>query len=96
MAISRSREYIADEAGARLTDDPLALASALRKIDAWSQQIPIHSGNPETAHLFIVNPFSGGGITKLFSTHPSTEDRVARLETLARGGAPQSARPILT
>ena len=96
MAISRSREYIADEAGARLTDDPLALASALRKIAAWSQQIPIHSGNPETAHLFIVNPFSGGGITKLFSTHPSTEDRVARLETLARGGAPQSARPILT
>ena len=62
----------------------------------WSQQIPIHSGNPETAHMFIINPFSGGGIAKLFSTHPSTEDRVARLEALARGGAPQSARPILT
>ena len=95
-AISRSREYIADESGARLTDDPLALASALRKIDGWSKRIPIQSGNPETAHMFIINPFSGGGIANLFSTHPSTEDRVARLEALARGGAPQSARPILT
>jgi heat shock protein HtpX len=96
MAISRSREYIADESGARLSNDPLALASALRKIDGWSKQIPIHSGSPETAHMFIINPFSGGGIANLFSTHPSTEDRVARLEALARGGAPQSARPILT
>jgi heat shock protein HtpX len=96
MAISRSREYIADDAGARLTNDPLALASALRKIDGWSKRIPIHSGNPETAHLFIINPFSGGGAARLFSTHPSTEDRVARLEALARGRAPQSAQPILT
>jgi len=95
-AISRSREYIADESGARLTDDPLALASALRKIDGWSKRIPIQSGNPETAHMFIINPFSGGGIANLFSTHPSTEDRVARLEALARGGAPQSTRPVLT
>jgi heat shock protein HtpX len=86
MAISRSREYIADESGARLTNDPLALASALRKIESWSKQIPIHSGNPETAHLFIVNPFSGGGVASLFSTHPSTEDRVARLEAMARAG----------
>ncbi|MGE0127740.1 MAG: zinc metalloprotease HtpX [Blastocatellales bacterium] len=89
MAISRSREYMADEAGARLTDDPLALASALRKIEGWSKQIPMHSGNPETAHLFIVNPFSGGGIASLFSTHPSTQDRVARLEAMA--GAYQTA-----
>jgi heat shock protein HtpX len=96
MAISRSREYIADDSGARLTDDPLGLASALRKIDGWSKRIPIHSGNPETAHMFIINPFSGGGAARLFSTHPSTEDRVARLEALARGGAPQSAQPILT
>jgi heat shock protein HtpX len=96
MAISRSREYIADESGARLTDDPLALASALRKIEGWSKQIPIHSGNPETAHLFIVNPFSGGGIASLFSTHPSTQDRVARLEAMARGGARQPGQPILT
>lgn len=84
MAISRSREFIADEAGANLTRDPLALAGALRKIESYSHQIPIHSGSPETAHLFIINPFSGGGVAKLFSTHPSTEERVARLEALAR------------
>src|SRR5215813_4068715 len=96
MAISRSREYQADESGARLTDDPLALASALRKIDGWSKQIPMHSGNPETAHMFIINPFSAGGVARLFSTHPSTEERVARLEAMARGGAPQSGRPIFT
>jgi len=96
MAISRSREYMADEAGARLTDDPLALASALRKIEGYSKQIPMHSGNPETAHLFIVNPFSGGGIASLFSTHPSTQDRVARLEAMAGNVARQSAQSILT
>lgn len=84
MAISRSREFIADEKGARLTGDPLALASALRKIEGLSKQIRIHSGSPETAHLFIINPFSAGGIASLFSTHPATEDRVARLEALAR------------
>ncbi|MDX2033529.1 MAG: zinc metalloprotease HtpX [Blastocatellia bacterium] len=83
MAISRSREFIADEAGANLTRDPLALAGALRKIESYSHQIPIHSGSPETAHMFIINPFSGGGVAKLFSTHPSTEERVARLEALA-------------
>jgi heat shock protein HtpX len=87
MAISRSREFIADETGARLTNDPMALASALRKIESWSQQIPMHSGSPETAHLFIINPFSGGGIASLFSTHPSTQARVERLEALARHGA---------
>jgi heat shock protein HtpX len=87
MAISRSREYMADESGARLTDDPLALASALRKIEGGSQQIPMHSGNAETAHLFIINPFSGGGLASLFSTHPSTQDRVARLEAMARAGS---------
>jgi heat shock protein HtpX len=83
MAISRSREFIADETGARLTNDPLALASALRKIESWSQQIPMHSGSPATAHLFIINPFSGGGIASLFSTHPSTQARVERLEAMA-------------
>jgi heat shock protein HtpX len=96
MAVSRSREYMADEGGAKVSADPLALASALRKIDGWSKQIPMHSGSPETAHMFIINPFSGGGIAKLFSTHPSTEERVARLEAMARGGAPQFAQPILT
>jgi heat shock protein HtpX len=84
MAISRSREYMADEAGARLTGDPLALAGALGKIEGWSKQIPIHSGSPATAHLFIINPFSGGGIASLFSTHPSTAERIARLEAMAR------------
>ena len=83
MAISRSREFIADEAGARLTEDPLALAGALRKIESWSKQIPIHSGSPATAHMFIINPFTGGGIARLFSTHPSADERATRLGALA-------------
>jgi heat shock protein HtpX len=83
MAISRSREFVADESGAQLSGDPRALANALRKIEAGSQQIPIHSGNPATAHLFIINPFSGGSISRLFSTHPSTAERIARLEAMA-------------
>ncbi len=86
-AISRSREFIADEAGARLTNDPLALASALRKIESWSHQIPMHAGTPATAHLFIINPFSGGGMARMFSTHPATAMRVERLEEMARGGS---------
>ena len=87
-AISRSREFMADEAGARISGAPMALASALRKIEGWSQQVPMHSGTPATAHLFIINPFGGlsGGMLRLFSTHPSTADRVARLETMARSG----------
>lgn len=84
MAISRSREFVADESGARLSNDPLALANALRKIEMGSQQIPIHSGNPATAHLFIINPFTGGNISRLFSTHPSTAERIKRLEAMAR------------
>lgn len=87
MAISRSREFLADEAGARLCGNPLALASALRKIEGWSRQVPMHAGTPATAHLFIINPFSGGGVAKLFSTHPATEQRVARLEQMARQGS---------
>ncbi len=83
MAISRSREFLADEAGAGLTGDPLALASALRKIEEWSQRIPIRAGSPATAHLFIVNPFAGGGLAQLFSTHPATADRIERLELMA-------------
>jgi heat shock protein HtpX len=82
MAISRSREFLADEAGARLTNDPMALAGALRKIENYSQQIPMHAGSPATAHLFIINPFAGGGIARLFSTHPSTQERIARLEAM--------------
>lgn len=82
MAISRSREFIADESGAKLSGNPLALASALRKIESWSKEVPIHSGSPATAHLFIINPFAGGGLGKLFSTHPATTERIRRLEEM--------------
>lgn len=84
MAISRSREFVADREGARLSGNPLALASALRKLEDYSRQVPIRAGNPATAHLFIVNPFSGRAAASLFSTHPRTELRVAKLEEMAR------------
>jgi heat shock protein HtpX len=86
MAISRSREFLADDAGAELTGHPLDLAQALRKISSMSRQIPMQSGSPATAHLFIMNPLSGGGWTALFSTHPPVEQRIARLEAMARSG----------
>jgi heat shock protein HtpX len=82
--ISRQAEFRADESGAVLTQRPLELASALRKLEAASQRLPM-DGSPATAHLFIVNPFAGG-LARLFSTHPPTEERVARLEAMARGG----------
>jgi heat shock protein HtpX len=86
MAVSRSREFLADEGAARLTGDPRALASALHKLEGWRHQVAMSAGTPATAHLFIVNPFAGGGWLSLFSTHPSTEARVARLLALeARG-----------
>lgn len=86
MAISRTREFSADAAGARLSGTPMSLANALRKLDAYAHRIPMTTGNPGTAHLFIVHPFTGGGLMRLFSTHPSTEERVARLEAMAMGG----------
>jgi heat shock protein HtpX len=87
MAISRSREFGADSSGARLTDDPRALASALRKIVAYSRGTPPATTNPSTAHLFISNPFRGGaGVASQFSTHPSTAERVERLERMAYNG----------
>jgi heat shock protein HtpX len=85
MAISRSREFGADQAGAKLSGDPLALASALRKIEAFSQRVPMQHGGPATAHLFIINPFSAGALASLFRTHPPTEQRIERLEAMARG-----------
>jgi heat shock protein HtpX len=86
MAISRSRGFGADATGAKLTADPMALASALRKIEAYARGTPPATTNPSTAHLFISNPFKGGaGVANLFSTHPSTAERVERLERMAYG-----------
>jgi heat shock protein HtpX len=81
MAISRNREFLADKTGA-LASNPLDLASALGKIDKIAKHNPIR-GNESTSHLFIVNPFSAGGIAKLFSTHPPIEERIARLRQMA-------------
>jgi len=81
MAISRSREYGADETGAHLTGNPYALASALQKLEQWSQRVPMQAA-PSTAHLYIVKPLLGMDFGSLFSTHPSTADRIARLESM--------------
>jgi len=84
MAISRNREYLADEGSARLTAHPEWLQSALAKLSSYNAQGMVHEATPESAHMFIINPFSGKDISfaSLFSTHPSTEDRIARLEEL--------------
>ncbi|BAI81446.1 peptidase, M48 family [Deferribacter desulfuricans SSM1] len=82
MAVSRSREYLADERGAKLTGKPLALANALRKIAYGVQAAPMDA-NPATAHMFIMNPLSGRNILNLFSTHPPVEERIKRLEQMA-------------
>jgi len=84
MAISRSREFEADAGGAQISGNPLALAGALRTLDAKSAAIPMEA-SPATAHMFIVNPLSGGGLARLFSTHPPMEERIARLEQMAYG-----------
>lgn len=84
MAVSRSREYLADASGAAICGRPLALAGALRKLDQASRAIPMHEARPATAHMFIVNPLTGSGMMQLFSTHPPMEERIARLEALAR------------
>ncbi|MCL4476088.1 MAG: zinc metalloprotease HtpX [Nitrospirae bacterium] len=81
MAISRSREYGADAGGAKIAGNPLHLANALKKLHMASQRIPMNA-SPATSHMFIVNPLSGGGLLKLFSTHPPIEERVARLESM--------------
>ena len=89
MMISRTREYAADRRGAEICGNPLWLASALRKIEGGASQRPM---NPEdqkvvnTSHLMIANPFRGGAVSGLFRTHPSTDDRVQRLQNMARNG----------
>jgi heat shock protein HtpX len=98
MAVSRSREYQADESGSYLSRDPEALASALRKLDAAVRQVPpLETVTPAEAHLFIMNPLAGrrgGGMSNLFSTHPATAKRIERLDAIAaqiRGGSPIGA-----
>src|SRR5574343_1117758 len=88
MAISRAREFEADRGGAEISGDPAALASALDKIHRYAQGIPLHAAeaHPETAQMMIMNPLSGGGLRGLFSTHPATEERIARLMAMARNG----------
>ncbi|MGD9367753.1 MAG: zinc metalloprotease HtpX [Desulfobacteraceae bacterium] len=88
MAISRSREYLADATGAKLAGSSRGLASALEKLGAYSKQLPMNA-NPSTAHMFIVNPLSGRSLMNLFSTHPPMEERIARL----RGSRPASPTP---
>jgi len=88
MAISRAREFLADEVGARFCRNPMALANALRKLEYARHRVPMAHGDPAMAHLFIVNPFSGAGLARLFSTHPPMEERIARLEAMVRNGAP--------
>ena len=83
MAVSRSREYLADASGARICGNPLALARALRKLQAGVQVQPLEEARPASAHLFIVNPLRGSALLSLFSTHPPMEERIARLESLA-------------
>jgi heat shock protein HtpX len=83
LAISRSREYLADEGGARLSGNPLFLSNALKKLHAGIAYNPMNDANPSTAPLFIVNPFSAKGVLALFSTHPPIEERIRRLEDMA-------------
>jgi len=86
MSVSRSREYLADETGASICGRPMALANALRKLHVASQKMPIKGAQPATAHMFIVNPFSGKSLVKWLSTHPPMKERISRLEALARAG----------
>lgn len=82
MAISRTREFSADEASAKYTGNPDYLIGALKKLETGVARDPMTDASPSTAHMFILNPFGRGGLMKLFSTHPSTEERIARLEAM--------------
>jgi heat shock protein HtpX len=83
MAISRTREFDADAASAKYTGNPRELVSALQKLEAYSRRLPMHA-TPSTAHMFIIKPFSGESLMRLFSTHPSTAERIARLQAMAQ------------
>jgi heat shock protein HtpX len=85
MAISRAREFEADRGGAGICGDPNALADALAKMERYAKNLPLESAeaHPATAQMMIINPLSGGGIQNLFSTHPATEERIARLRAMA-------------
>jgi heat shock protein HtpX len=85
LAVSRSREYLADYEGAMMIGRPMALANALRKLEVGNKARPMNMGNPASSSLFIVNPFRGGGLVTLFSTHPPMDERIRRLEDLAGG-----------
>jgi heat shock protein HtpX len=85
MAISRSREYMADEGGSQISGKPLALASALNKLQQGNEIIPMRDAKQASAHMFIVSPLHGGGMMKLFSTHPPIEERIERLQEIAAG-----------
>ena len=85
MAISRTREYEADRGGATIAGNPYGLANALLKLERGAQVMPMHDAKPATAHMFIVNPLTGGGLMKLFSTHPPIAERVKRLRAMNRG-----------
>ncbi len=85
MAISRTREYEADKGGAQIAGNPYGLVNALQKLEQAAQVVPMQDAKPATAHMFIVNPLTGGGLMKLFSTHPPIAERVKRLRELARG-----------
>lgn len=85
MAISRSREYMADAGGAEICGQPLALAGALNKLQSANKQIPMRNAETSSAHMFIVNPFSGKSMMKMFSTHPPVEERIKRLQEIAAG-----------
>ncbi len=85
LAISRAREFMADEGGAKISGKPLALASALGKLEQAAHVLPMENASPSTAHLFIVNPLRGNAFMKLFSTHPPIEERIRRLKLIAEG-----------
>jgi len=96
LAVSRAREYEADATGARIAGTPAGLMNALNKLERGAEMIPSHA-NPQTAHMFIVNPLAGaGGLMNLFRTHPATEDRVARLRAMSGGSAVGAGQPFMS